>query len=192
MKIIQSLDNFPKTSGTVITIGSFDGVHKGHRQVLKQLTESAKQKNLTSVVITFDPHPQFVVHPNSDFFLISTFEQKIELLSKEEIDILLIIPFSKEFAAMSSEEFIKEILIHKLDAKAMVMGPNHRFGKNREGDYDSTHELCEKNGIEIIKINEFLLHEIAVRSTQIRKKIANKEFDEVEELLGHALFIKND
>lgn len=192
MEIITSLKNLPTYEGTVVTIGSFDGVHKGHRQVLKQLTESAKQKHLTSVVVTFDPHPQFVVHPNSDFFLISSHEQKIELLSKEDFDLLLIIPFSQEFAEMSSGDFIKKILVEKLNAKAIVMGPDHRFGKNREGDYDSTHEWCEEHGIEIIKINEFLFHEIAVRSTQIRKKIFNREFKEAEELLGHNLFVKND
>ncbi len=191
MKIITSLQDINFTGSTIVTIGSFDGVHKGHRQVLKQLSESAKEKNLTSVVITFEPHPQIVLHPNSDFFLISSYEQKIELLSKEQIDILLILPFSKDFAEISSSDFIQEILVKKLNTKAIVMGPNHRFGKNREGDFESFHELFEKNEIEIIRIHEFLLHEIAVRSTQIRKKISNREFAEAEELLGHNLFIKN-
>jgi riboflavin kinase / FMN adenylyltransferase len=191
MRIITSLQEFENKEGTIVTIGSFDGVHKGHRQVLKQLSESAEQKNLTSVVITFEPHPQFVLNPNSDFFLISSYEQKIELLSKEKIDILFIIPFTKDFAKISSSEFIQNILVEKLNTKAIVMGPNHRFGNNREGNFDSSHDLCEKHKIEVIKINEYVLHEIAIRSTQIRKKIFLKEFDEVEELLGHHLFIKN-
>ena len=192
MIIINSLDHFPKKKEAVVTIGSFDGVHQGHKQVLKQLTETAHAKGMVSVVITFNPHPQEVLHHKSDFFLISTFEQKKRLLCAESIDYLMVIPFSKEFAELTSEQFIKEVLIEKIGAKAIVMGPNHRFGRNREGDYESTHELCENNGIEVIKINEFILHDIAVRSTQIRKKIMEKDYIGAEELLGHSSFIKKD
>ena len=192
MIIINSIENFPKSKGAIVTIGSFDGVHQGHRKVLQQLTETAKLKNLTSVVITFNPHPQEVLHHKPDFFLISSYEQKKRLLCEEDIDYLLVIPFSKEFAAQTSEQFIKDILIERIGAKAIVMGPNHRFGRNREGDYNSTHDLCEANGMEVIKINEFILHDIAVRSTQIRKLIQDKNYNSAEELLGHSQFIKKD
>lgn len=192
MIIINSIDQFPKGKGAVVTIGSFDGVHQGHRKVLQQLTETAKTKGYISVVITFNPHPQEVLQHKPDFFLISTFEQKKRLLCAEDIDYLLVIPFSKEFASKTSEQFIQEVLIDTIGAKAIVMGPNHRFGRNREGDYNSTHDQCEANGIEVIKINEFLLHDIAVRSTQIRKMIQSKNFSEAEELLGHSEFIKKD
>lgn len=192
MIIINSIENFPKSKGAIVTIGSFDGVHQGHRKVLQQLTETAKLKNLVSVVITFNPHPQEVLHHKPDFFLISSYEQKKRLLCDEDIDYLLVIPFSKEFAAQTSEQFIKDILIEKIGAKAIVMGPNHRFGRNREGDYNSTHDLCESNGMEVIKINEFVLHDIAVRSTQIRKLIQDKDYITAEELLGHSQFIKKD
>jgi riboflavin kinase/FMN adenylyltransferase len=192
MIIIDSTEKFPKTKDAVVTIGSFDGVHQGHRRVLQQLTQTAKDKGFISVVITFNPHPREVLYNHSDFFLISSFDQKKTLLCSENIDYLLVIPFSVEFASMTSDQFIKDILIDKIGAKAIVMGPNHRFGKNREGDYSNTHELCENNGIEVIKIDEFVLHDIAVRSTQIRKMIAEKRFSEAEELLGHHLFIKKD
>lgn len=192
MIIIKSIENFPKSKGAIVTIGSFDGVHQGHRKVLQQLTETAKLKKLVSVVITFNPHPQEVLHHKPDFFLISSYEQKKRLLCEEDIDYLLVIPFSKEFAAQTSEQFIKDILIERIGAKAIVMGPNHRFGRNREGDYNSTHDLCEANGMEVIKINEFILHDIAVRSTQIRKLIQDKNYNSAEELLGHSQFIKKD
>jgi riboflavin kinase / FMN adenylyltransferase len=192
MIIFNSTEQFPKNNGAVVTIGSFDGVHQGHRKVLQQLTQTAQSKGYISVVVTFYPHPREVLYNQSDFFLISSYEDKKTLLCAENIDYLMVIPFSKDFANMTSEQFIQDILIEKIGAKAIVMGPNHRFGRNREGDYNNTHELCESNGIEVIKIDEFLLHDIAIRSTQIRKMISDKRYTEAEELLGHHLFIKRD
>lgn len=192
MKIITNFEPISDILGSVVTIGSFDGVHRGHRQVLQQLCQTAQEKALPSIVVTFEPHPQQVLDQNPDFFLISTLEQKIELLSQQKIDYIYIIPFTKEFAELTSEEFIKQVLIDKLKTRYLIMGPNHRFGKNRSGTYSSTHHLAELQGIDILMIEEYLLDDIAVRSTQIRKKIAMGNFEEAEELLGHSLFIRNN
>lgn len=187
MQIITSIDKIPKFVNPVVTVGSFDGVHLGHRKILQQLKDSAARLNGVSVVITFDPHPQQLLNPNSDFFLINTPEEKIKLLEKEEIDYLIIIPFTKEFSEMSSTEYFEKIIVNTIRAKAIVMGPNHSFGKNREGNYDSVVDIAKRENIEIIKIPEYIVKDCAVRSAIIRKHISKKDFKTAEELLGHSL-----
>lgn len=168
----------------VVTVGSFDGVHLGHRQILAYVKEAAQRLHGESVVITFQPHPQQVLHPKREFFLICTPGENMRLIENEGIDHLIILPFTLELAKMHYSDFLR-MLIAKIGMKAIVMGPNHNFGHNREGNSTSMREICEKNSIEIIQIPEFIMEENKVRSSKIREHIMNKEFTKAEILLGH-------
>lgn len=170
----------------VVTVGSFDGVHLGHQQILNFLKAAAAKYNGESVVITFYPHPQQVLHPEKDFFLINTPEENSKLIKEQGIDNLIIINFTPQFSQLTFDQFLN-LLIEKIGMRALVMGPNHNFGKNREGNSNSMREICEKNSIEIIQIPEFILEENKVRSSKIREHLINKEIEQAEQLLGHPL-----
>ena len=187
MQYVINPDQFPDVGGTIVTIGAFDGVHLGHRAIFKQLQQEAEARQLKSVIITFSPHPQQVLYPEKPFELINTIEQRIELLSKEDIDYLLIIHFTLDFASWTPERFIQDILMKRLHTRAIVMGPNHAFGHNRSGNHQSIQQFCLDNHIDIIEIPEVILHDNAVRSSQIRRFIQAKEYDKASELLGYEI-----
>jgi len=176
---------------SVITVGSFDGVHLGHQALLQHVTHYAKQSNYQSVLITFDPHPQQTLQTQSDFFLINTLEQKITLFEKLGIDTVLIIPFSKILSQKSAVSFFEEYILTKINVKAVFMGPNHHFGKRREGNANTLLQLCTKKGIEVITTQEYKMNTIEVRSTLIRKYLAQNDFQNAEKLMGHNNYIMN-
>lgn len=184
MRIFRSLENLPKFVNPVVTVGSFDGVHLGHQQILEYVKAGAKRYEGESIVITFNPHPQQVLHPEQDFFLINTLEENIELIAAEEIDNLIIIPFTIGFSQLSFTQFL-DFLTEKIGVKALVMGPNHNVGHNREGNCKTMQGICVKKGIEIILIPEFILSDNKVRSSKIREYIVNKDITKAEALLGH-------
>lgn len=184
MEVIKDLDDVPRLQNPVVAVGAFDGIHLGHRQIFEQVKSYAKQINGVSVVVTFDPHPQVVLHPNTDFFQIFPLEENIRLIQEEDIDYLIVIHFTKAFSQLSSQDFIQQIIRDKIGAKALVMGPSHSFGHQREGNHDSIAELCQANHIDIVDIPEFVFNDIKVRSAQIRRLIANNNWDIADELLG--------
>lgn len=178
MKIYRGIENFVKLPHAVVTSGTFDGVHIGHQKVLTRLNEIAKtcpeQGEGTkgqSVVITFWPHPRLVLFPEEkDLKLLSTLEEKQRIL-QNDIDHLIIINFSKKFAQLSSEDFIKDILVEKIGTKKLVIGYNHRFGKNREGDFEHLKANAAVYGFEIEEIPRQVIDNIAISSTKIRKAL---------------------
>lgn len=184
MEIITDLDAIPRLQNPVVTVGAFDGIHLGHRQIFETVKEYSRQIDGVSVAVTFDPHPQMVLRPNSDFFQIFPLEEKIKLIKEESIDYLIIINFTKKFSQLSSERFLKDIIIDKIGAKAIVMGPSHSFGHKREGNHETMEAICQEHGIEIIEIPEFKINDVKVRSSQIRKLIANNNWDIAAEMLG--------
>lgn len=186
MKTYIDLETLPRLHNPVVTVGSFDGVHLGHQRIFEYVKKGAEKVHGTSVVITFDPHPQEVLHPSSDFFRINTPEENAALIADSGIDILIVLPFTREFSQMTFTQFL-ELLVEKVGVKAIVMGPNHNFGKNREGNCKSIEKDCIKLGIEIILIPEFMMEENRVRSSKIREQIKNQHFTEAERLLGHPL-----
>lgn len=185
MQFVFNPDHFPNVGGSIVTIGSFDGVHIGHRAIFRQLQQEAQKRQLKSVIITFAPHPQQVLQPDRNFIPINTSEQKIALISKEPVDYLLMIDFTLDFAAMTPEQFIQRILIQMLHTKAIVMGPNHAFGKNRSGTHSSVHNYCLQHHIDIIEIPEVIINDNSVRSTQIRQHLQVQEYNKASELLGY-------
>ena len=170
MKIYNSIEEFSRVPNAVVTSGTFDGVHLGHKKVIKRITKIANQSEGDSVIITFWPHPRLVLFPDQkDLKLLNTFEEKAALLEGEGIRHLLKIPFTKEFSFKSSNEFIKDILVEVIGTKKLVIGYDHRFGKNREGSFIHLKENADKYGFAVEEIPKQEIEEIGVSSTLIRK-----------------------
>ena len=172
MKIYHSIEDFPSDVNTIVTIGTFDGVHKGHQIIINRINEIAKKKAMESVVLTFDPHPRHVIYPDDqELRLIHTLEEKIEALSKTGVQNLVLHKFTKEFSRTESVNFIRDFLVTKLNMKYMVVGFDHHFGKNRQGTFDNLIELSDAYGFKIEKIKPQNIGEVTISSTKIRNAI---------------------
>lgn len=185
MKVYRSLEEFNKLSNAVVTSGIFDGVHKGHQKILTHLAETAKQINGESVVITFWPHPKKVLQPaNTDIKTITTLEEKIKLMEENYIDHFLIIPFTKAFSEISSSEFVNEILINCIGTKHLIIGYDHKFGKNREGGFDYLKSHASLFGFQVEEIPRQDIDNLAVSSTLIRKSLLDGNVKDASNYLG--------
>ncbi len=172
MRIFHSIEDFPSDVNTIVTIGTFDGVHKGHQIIINRINEIAKKQALESVVLTFDPHPRHVIYPDDqELRLIHTLEEKIEALSKTGVQNLVLHKFTKEFSRTESVNFIRDFLVTKLNMKYMVVGFDHHFGKNRQGTFDNLIELSDAYGFKIEKIKPQNIGEVTISSTKIRNAI---------------------
>ncbi len=189
MQVFKGIENLPIFENAVVTIGMFDGVHLGHQKVLHQLKDSADLLKGETVLITFDPHPRYYFDPESDLKLISTLSEKIKLLEHYGLDNLVIIPFDEDFANLSPESYIKQFLVKHFHPKKIIIGYDHKFGKNRTGNFDLLRMFSEKNDFEIEEIKKELLNDIAVNSTKIRTAINNNEITQAIDLLGHDYII---
>jgi len=186
MKIYQGIEKFYPVQNAVVTSGTFDGVHLGHKVILKRLIQLAKKRQGESVVLTFWPHPRFVLYPNdTSLKLLSTFQEKASYLSDLGIDHLIKIEFTKKFSQLSSEEFIHNILIDKIGTKLLVIGYDHRFGKNREGSFQYLANNSHKYGFEIEEIPRQDIENIAVSSTKIRNALESGEIKTANEFIGN-------
>lgn len=190
MKVYYNLADFKALKNAVVTIGTFDGVHLGHQKILQILKETAQKTGGESVVLTFWPHPRVVVSKDSqDLKLLSTIDEKIELLAGDDsqnqgVDHLLILPFTREFSELSSEEYVSNILIDKIGTKKLVIGYDHRFGRNREGSFDYLNQNSDIFGIEIEEIPRQEIEHLTISSTKIRQSLLNGEVSSANELLG--------
>jgi riboflavin kinase/FMN adenylyltransferase len=172
LKVYRHINEFPGCKNAVVTTGTFDGLHIGHRTILNRIKELAKKTGGETVVLTFFPHPRMVLFPdNKDLKLIDTIDERIEYLEKEGIDHLIIHPFSKEFSRLSSVEFVREILVNKIGTKKLVIGYNHQFGRNREGSFEHLKEYSSLYGFEVEEIPAKLIDDVDVSSTKIRKAL---------------------
>lgn len=183
--LIFDLQNIPQNEGFVVTQGTFDGVHLGHQHVLKQVVNIAKSHQKPSLLITFYPHPRLVINPNdTSIKLLSSIEEKAKNILDMGIDYVLVLSFTHEISQYSPEKFVQDILVSKLNVKCMVVGYDHRFGKNRSGGFAELTEFSTKYNFEVKEIPASEIDEIAVSSTRIRKAIANGNLIEATELLG--------
>ena len=194
MQLIEGLDNIAKpfTNG-VVTIGNFDGVHKGHQALLHQVIEKAEAKNGTAIAITFEPHPIRVLKKNGHPPLITLYEQKIELISRTGIDVLICIPFTLEFAAIPAAEFIEKILFEKIGMRGIIIGEDYNFGKNKEGNLDLLKTFGKRLGFEVFVANWILSADSKqkrISSTRIRKMVSNGNVEDVQHLLGRPYQIR--
>jgi len=185
MNIYQGIENFLAINFAIVTSGTFDGVHKGHQKILSGLKESCLKHNGESVLITFHPHPRQILKKDDDLKLLSTLDEKIKLLTQFEVDHLLIIPFTNAFSELSSEEFIEEILIKTINTKKLVIGYDHRFGKNREGSFEYLKDHSHNYGFEIEEIPAQEIDDIAVSSTKIRNALLEGDIELANDYLGH-------
>ncbi len=185
MNVYYGIQEFKKLENAVVTSGTFDGVHLGHQKILNRLNEVAEISKGQSVVITFYPHPRSVISPDNQIVkLLSTLDEKIELLEKSGVNHLLIIPFTREFSELSSEEFIQKILIETIGTKTLVIGYDHRFGKNREGGFDYLKLNKEKYGFEIEEISRQDIENVVVSSSKIRKALQEGDVPSADHFLG--------
>jgi riboflavin kinase / FMN adenylyltransferase len=185
MNVYYGIQEFKKLENAVVTSGTFDGVHLGHQKIINRLNEVAKLTDGESVVITFYPHPRSVISPDNQIVrLLSTLDEKIELLEKSGVNNLLIIPFTREFSELSSEEFIQKILIQTIGTKTLVIGYDHRFGKNREGGFDYLKLNKEKYGFNIEEISRQDIENVAVSSSKIRKALQEGDVPSADHFLG--------
>ncbi len=189
MEIFWGLENFKQLENAVVTMGTFDGVHLGHQEIIKDLVKTSKTNQAKSVLITFDPHPRKVLQPDIPLQLIQSVEEKILVLQTTGIDYLIIIPFDKQFSELSSLEFIQKILVQKIGCKKLVIGYDHHFGKNREGSFEYLKNNSHLFGFEVKEISAKKIDETKISSTAIRKYIKDGEIKKANLLLNYTYFI---
>lgn len=191
MKIFNNINEFHPTGNTVATIGTFDGVHCGHRKIINLLTTEAKTKELESVLITFQPHPQIVLCPeNYEIKLINSIDEKISLLEKTGIDNLLMIPFTKEFARIDAETFVKEYILSVVKASELIVGYDHHFGKDRSGKFTTLVGWGDKYGFTNKYVDPVIIDGVIVSSTKIRTSISEGNIKRANKLLGYDFYLE--
>src|SRR5688572_25107168 len=172
MRVFRELSNLPSVKNSVITIGTFDGVHKGHQKLIERINSLAAKVGGESVIITFHPHPRLVIHPeDKSLRLLNTIEEKISLLEKYGVDNLVIVPFSRDFSEQSAEDYISNFLVKNFHPKNIVIGYDHKFGKNRSGDYHLLEAMKSKFGYSMEEISKEMLDDIGISSTKIRNSL---------------------
>ncbi len=184
MKIYHGLEDFTPLRNAVVTIGTFDGVHLGHRKIVKRLASVAQRISGKTVLLTFWPHPRLVLNPDYDLKLLTTMEEKTALLEKYGIDHLVRIRFTEEFADLSSEEYIRNILVEKIGTKKLVIGHDHRFGKNRSGNFEDLVTSGKLYGFEVEEIPKQEIDDITISSTRIRQALNEGNIHIGNEYLG--------
>ena len=189
MKVFRDLDNLPTFKNAVITIGSYDGVHLGHQQIFNRIQQLASEIDGESIAITFHPHPRQVVYPkDKSLRLITTIEEKIELLASCGFDYAVIVPFTIEFSQQSPDEYI-ERLFEIFDPSYIVIGYDHRFGLNRQGDVNYLRWHAERKNFKVIEIEKQELDQVTISSTKIREAISNGEIIKASQLLNHPFYL---
>ena len=189
MKILSSSDHSIPPTPSVVTIGTFDGVHIGHQKIIKKLTKKALQKNLSSVVLTFFPHPRMVLQQNSDIKLINTIAERKEILSNLGLDYIYVKEFTRVFANLSARDFVKTILVETLHAKHVIIGYDHKFGKNRSANIDDLKKFGDEYGFEVEEISAQDVADVAVSSTKIRAALNSGNIKTANAFLGYNYYI---
>ncbi len=197
MVIVRDLSEINKDKNTVITLGTFDGLHIGHQQIVSSVVEKSKNYGGRNFLITFDPHPRKVVSTKNHIRLLSTLDEKIEILKRLEIENLFIINFTKEFSQQTPEQFVVKYLVNGIGAKEIVIGYDHHFGKGRGGNMDLLRELGVKYDFKITPVEENKIKGETVSSTKIRNALANGDVTKANKMLGRkysfkGLVIKGD
>ena len=190
MEQLTTTAEFKSNTQSVITIGTFDGVHVGHRAIMQRLVAAAKQQGLVSAVLTFFPHPRMVLQKNSDIKLINTLSEKKQLLEDIGLDYFVVEPFTHEFSRLSALEYVRDILVTQLKAKKIIIGYDHRFGRNRNADIQDLKKYGEQFGFEVEEISAQQLDEVSVSSTKIRKALAQGDIHTANTYLGYAFTIE--
>lgn len=185
MKVIDHIDHFDRPDNAVVTIGTFDGVHIGHQTILRKIANEAKTSGGSSILITFWPHPRFILNKDADKLkLLTTFDEKVSLIRELKIDYIVKIAFTKEFSDLSADDFVRKILVEKIGVKKLFIGYDHHFGNNREGNIDFLKSNASDYGFEVEEIARQDIDDIGVSSTKIRDALTNGEIHLANALLG--------
>ncbi|HEY6954008.1 MAG TPA: bifunctional riboflavin kinase/FAD synthetase [Flavisolibacter sp.] len=190
MQVHRSTENLPLFTNAVITIGTFDGVHEGHKKIIDALIREARSVQGEAVIITFHPHPRKIVRPNEHLQLINTLDEKIELLEKTGIDHLVIVPFNHSFASQTADEYISNFLVAKFRPHTIIIGYDHHFGKDRQGNFMLLAREADQYNYRLLEIPKYILQEVAVSSTQIRQALLNSNIETANKLLGYEFFFE--
>ena len=186
MEIIHSITDFIPTQKTFVTIGTFDGVHIGHQKIIEKLVKEAEKSNRKSVVLTFFPHPRMVLQKDTTIKLINTIEERAALLEKTGLDYLIIHPFSKSFSRLTALEFVRDLLVNRLHISKLIIGYDHHFGKNREGNIEQLSEYAQVYDFDVEEIPAQDIDEVSVSSTKIRKALEFGALKTANKYLGYA------
>lgn len=190
MKIYHQLSDFKKLDNAIVTIGTFDGVHFGHQKIIKRLCELAKNSEGESVLLTFFPHPRMIIDPeNQELKMINTIEEKAQILASLGVDHLIITPFTRDFSNLSANDYIKNILVDAIGTKKIIIGYDHRFGKDRLGNISTLVENASSYGYQVEEIPEQDINDVAVSSTKIRKALLDGDVALANSYLGYAFSI---
>ena len=190
MKVIENYKNFSISKKSIVTIGTFDGVHVGHQKIMEQLVATAQENNANSVLLTFFPHPRMVLQKDNSLKLINTIPEKIEILEKTGLDYLIIHPFDKDFSRLTAFDFVRTVLVNHLNTAELVIGYDHRFGKNREGNFEQLQEYGHMYDFKVTEIPAQDINQISVSSTKIRNAILNAEIEKANEYLGYSFSLE--
>lgn len=189
MKEHKGANNFHSDYPTVVTIGTFDGVHAGHQKIIERLVNSAAGSKLESAILTFFPHPRMVLQTESELKLIHTIEERKQILEKTGLDHIIVHPFTHAFSRLSAREFVRDILVHSLKAKKVIIGYDHRFGRNRTADINTLKEFGQEYDFEVEEISKEEVEEVAVSSTKIRKALEEGQVEKANRFLQHPFML---
>jgi riboflavin kinase/FMN adenylyltransferase len=185
LKIVNSIKSFSANKPTIVTIGTFDGVHLGHKKILEKIVENAHSQNCESLVLTFFPHPRTILQADSEMKQLNTLAEKTNLLSALGIDNLVIHPFDAAFSRLTAEEFVKQVLVDTFKIKKIIIGHDHRFGRNRTANIDDLIEFGNKFGFEVEEISAKQINEVSISSTKIRNALTEGNIELANNYLGY-------
>ncbi len=189
MKIFHSINDFVSSKKTILTLGTFDGVHIGHKKILEKLTQNGENGKYESLVLTFFPHPRMVLQDQSEVKLLTTIEEKTELLEKSGIENLVIHPFDESFSKLTASEFVKKVLVDQFHIKKIIIGHDHRFGKDRTANIDDLITFGKQFNFEVEQISAQEIEAVSVSSTKIRKELKEGNVTLSNEYLGYNYFL---
>ncbi|WP_298237385.1 bifunctional riboflavin kinase/FAD synthetase [uncultured Algibacter sp.] len=185
MSSVKNITAYKSEKDAVVTLGTFDGVHIGHQKIISRLINTGKETNLKSIILTFFPHPRMVLQKDSNIKLINTIEERHDILNDLGLDYLVIKKFTREFSRLSAEDFVKEILVDKLNAKKVIIGYDHRFGRNRNADIDDLKDFGIKYNFDVEEISAQDINDVSVSSTKIRKALKDGDISKANAYLGY-------
>lgn len=189
MKKYPSASAYKNNRHSVVTIGTFDGVHIGHKAILRRLVETAKKEDLDSVVLTFFPHPRMVLQQDMDLKLLNTIEERTQLLQETGLDHLVIHPFTHAFSRLTALEYVRDILVNSLNAKKIIIGYDHRFGRNRTANIENLKEFGITYGFEVVEISAKEIDDVAISSTKVRKALVAGDIETANSYLGYNFMV---
>lgn len=192
MKLFESINEFQSTKKTILTLGTFDGVHIGHKKILERLTQNTENGKYESLVLTFFPHPRMVLQEKSEIKLLNTISEKSKLLEKSGIENLVIHPFNESFSRLTAEEFVHSILVNQFHIQKIIIGHDHRFGRNRTANIDNLIAFGAEYGFEVEQISAQEIQDVSVSSTKIRKALQDGNMSLANEYLGYAYFLTGE